>query len=141
MKITPKSEMLFPEGTYPARVVSIEESEGRHGPCLLWTFEIEHEGSSYAIDQFTSTTNSATGHLVKWSSAILGDLGAELDTDDLEGKPCRLVLGIEEDKDTGQEKTKIVKVRAPTDKQKSQPAKPAPAKEDEDDEDFDSIPF
>lgn len=139
MKITPKSEMLFPEGTYPARVVSIEEADGRHGPCLLWTFEIEHEGSSYAIDQFTSTTNSAGGHLVKWSSAILGDLGAELDTDDLVGKPCRVVLIVHEDEDSGQEKSKISKVRAPTDKQMSQRPKAAPS--DEDDESFSEIPF
>lgn len=135
MRIDVKAEQTLEDGTYPATLLSIEERDTVHGERLLWKFEVTHEGQRLEKDGWTSMSNSERGNLVKWAGAILGSVGESLDTDDLIGKPCTVVIETYEDKD-GNERDKVKNVKAP---KKGQKGKPEPVEENE--EDFDEIPF
>lgn len=133
MRIDVKAEQTLEDGSYPATLLSIEEKETIHGERLLWKFEVQHEGSRLEKDGWTSTSNSERGNLVKWAGAILGGVGESLDTDDLIGKPCTVVVETYEDKE-GNERDKVKNVKAPKKGQKGK-------KVDPNEDDFAEIPF
>lgn len=134
MRIDVKAEQILGDGSYPATLLNIEEKETIHGERLLWTFEVQHKGSRFEKDGWTSQSNSERGNLVKWAGAILGDIGESLDTDDLIGKPCTVVIQTFEDKE-GNERDKVKNVKAPKKGQKGKSVAP------EEDNDFAEIPF
>ena len=96
---------LVPEGTIVHAVVkAIELKSWDWGDRLNWKFEItDGEYKGMLINDGTSPKLSIDppSKLYKWATALLGrtlDVGERLDTDDLIGLRCRIVVGHKPDK-------------------------------------------
>lgn len=89
------------EGEYPATLKAVEEGpEGKWGPTCRWVFDAYVEGEPEQIDMITGYKYSPKSNLKKVLDALLGH---PLDTDEvppepeeLIGKTCRLLVGINE---------------------------------------------
>ena len=103
---------LIPEGTIlAAKVKSIEEVSEYGGkplkfPKLDWKFEVTEAGPWEDYTVRGSTSQKFTLHekakLTNWSATLLGrmfEVGEGLDTDDLIGLPCRILIEHQQDKD------------------------------------------
>lgn len=97
---------MIPEGTIvAAKVLSIVPVTLQFGPKLNWKFEVTEPGDWQGYKINGSTTQNFTLHekckLMQWASALLGrvfEVGDQLDTDDLIGLPCRILIEWQPDK-------------------------------------------
>jgi hypothetical protein len=114
MKLEQKTYPVIDAGTYAAHIDSIELGEstyqGKTSPRLTWSFELD-EPIEEEVITLKGWTGIHPGHpkatLTKYLRGLLGEVPQEVDTDDLIGMPCRVVVTIEirEDKT---EKNKIL---------------------------------
>lgn len=147
MRVDVKKEELLEEGTYEATITSLEEMETSFGDRLMWRLMTTE---NVEVVAWTSFSQSEKSNLVKYATAVLGDVSAGFDTDDLIGKPCRALVDITQDKE-GADKNKVTGIKAPKKNQKANakpdsqvaatPASSSEASEPRGEEDFDSIPF
>jgi hypothetical protein len=110
---------VLQEDTYDAVFVDIEECESTNpafaGGYWKWTFEILRDGE--APLRFTANSSAKLTRGTKggqWVAAIQGRLvesGEDFDFGTIQGKPCRLLLGID-DTERG-EFNRIDKIMAP----------------------------
>ena len=92
---------VVPAGTYPAKVFNIElkENKAGDGMNLNWQFKIQGgEQDGRSVFTITSLKPAALWKLKQMLKAIAPDMDtssvAELDTDDLIGRDCRIVVAI-----------------------------------------------
>ena len=82
-------------GDYAACVVSVAPQDGRYGPQVRLTFGLDatHEG----LLAWAPVKLSPRTKLGRWTVALLGELPeAELETNDLLGRPCVVRVGLRE---------------------------------------------
>ena len=87
-------------GQYPARFEAIEEkvSEKDGGTYWLWTFTAAVGGEKITVTGTSSAKLSNRTKSYKWVSALLGRKPeGTVNFAELVGKPCFLVLGLNED--------------------------------------------
>lgn len=141
MRIEVKRDEVLEEGTYEATITGLEEHTTDFGDRLMWKI-MTTEGVE--VVAWTSFSQSPKGNLVKYATAVLGDVSSGFDTDDLVGKPCRVLVDVGQDKD-GNDKNKVTGIKAPKKGQKPN-AEPEASPEAEStggagEEDFNEIPF
>lgn len=100
---------LIPEGTIvPARLENVEPNtfdwKGEKVHKLRWHFLITEQGEWYGKTIQGSTSTAFTAHpnckAYSWAVAISGKQfkdGEELDTDDILGMPCQIIIKHRED--------------------------------------------
>ncbi len=145
MHIDVKKETVLEEGTYEGTITGLEEHETDFGSRLLWKIMTTE---SVEVAAWTSFSQSEKGNLVKYATAVLGDVSNGFDTDDLVGKPCRVLVDIGQDKE-GNDKNKVTGIKTPKKGQKpnaepeaaSSPAAATTESAGDDSENFDDIPF
>lgn len=144
MRIDVKKEEVLEEGVYEATITGLEEHETDFGTRLMWRLMTKE---NVEVVAWTSFSDSPKGNLVKYATAVLGDVSGGFDTDDLIGKPCRAAVDVGQDKD-GEDKNKVTAIKAPKKGQKANAAPEPVATSEADDsegsegeEDFNSIPF
>ena len=117
-----KVEKVLEDGAYEARLVNVEQKETKFGDRLMWTFEVDGEGTE--VVGFTSMSPSTKAKAYHWAAAIAGDIDPRLGwgPEDLVGGECVVVLEVAEDAQ-GTEKNKVVKVK-PQSKDKISAAEP-----------------
>lgn len=106
-----ESVEVWEAGMYPAEVLSCEETKstwpGKEGtPRFKWVLRIKSAGGEYTdVWHWTGATFSKhpNATLRPFVKAVLPDADldgddVDLDTDDLVGKVCRVILGINEEK-------------------------------------------
>lgn len=85
---------------YPAELDRIEDGPDlQYGPTFRLVFNTYIDGEPEEIDGLASKKASTRSKLVKWAGALLGHpLAAdeEFTLDDLEGKPCRVTVEMQE---------------------------------------------
>jgi len=81
----------IPMGEYPATVTAVTATEGKYGPELQFDFVLNNPTRT-ELRAWTGTTLSSKSKLGRWVQAILGGLPKTLDTDELLGKQCTLVV-------------------------------------------------
>jgi len=86
-----------PEGEYIATATDIRNAEGPHGPMVRIDFTLttdnEHDGRQ--VSGLASKRMSENTKLGRWITAILGrvpEVGAEVTSQDLIGKDCRITV-------------------------------------------------
>jgi hypothetical protein len=102
---------VWDEGTYPAKILSHEETEstfpGSEGkPRIKWVLQLVNaDGDTSEVWYYTNATLSAhkLATLRPLVRAVLPDLDLddpqlEVDTNNLNGKRCRVLLGINHEK-------------------------------------------
>lgn len=111
-KVAATTYDVLKKGVYPARVKSIDEDDGQFGAQFKWIFAITG-GKAKGTQMFgwSSQVLSPKSKLRAWAEAILPEQdydakGFVLDTDDLVGQDCRLVLSVTQGND-GVERNKI----------------------------------
>lgn len=149
MKIAQPSIEVWEAGTYPARVKAVEEtvstypgSEGK--PRLKFVLEVKDAGRENG-DQITEIWHFTNATLSKHQNATFRpfvralcpelDLDAadlEIDTEDLVGKKCRVILGINEEKG----RNSVDKVLPAETRRKEPPKRTAPPPDEEEDAGF-----
>lgn len=147
MRIDVKKEEVLEEGVYEATITGLEEHETDFGERLMWKLMTKE---NVEVVAWTSFSQSPKGNLVKYATAVLGDVSNGFDTDDLIGKPCRAAVDVAQDKD-GEDKNKVTAIKAPKKGQKANAepeaksdAEPDSSAENEaagEEENFDEIPF
>ena len=95
---------VLPEDTYDAVFVDIEECESTNpafaGDYWRWTFEILRDGEPpfrFTANSSAKLTRGTKGG--QWVAAIQGrpvESGEDVDFGTIQGKPCRLLLGIDD---------------------------------------------
>ena len=105
-------EKVLDDGAYDARLVNVEQKETKFGNRLMWTFEVNAEGTE--VVGFTSMSPSTKAKAYQWAVAIMGEIDPTLGwgPEDLIGGECVVVLEAAEDAQ-GAEKNKVVKVKPP----------------------------
>jgi hypothetical protein len=100
------------DGAYDAKLVNLEQKETKFGDRLMWTFEVNGEGTE--VVGFTSMSPSTKAKAYKWAAAIAGEIDPKLGwgPEDLIGGECVVVLEAAEDAQ-GAEKNKVVRVKPP----------------------------
>jgi len=97
----------IPANTYKAKVASIRAGEindldnpGQKKRVLWWAFEIAGKSKTVAVEGMTTFAyGGEKAKASKWARAILNtEPPSTLDTDDLIGLPCRVVV-VDKDKD------------------------------------------
>ena len=91
-----KYEAVDP-GIYPGKITSIDEEEGKFGPQIKFTFELETDnGDQKTLIGWTSKRFSKKSKLYSWTTSLLGVLpdNYTFDSDDLIGKEVLLVVGL-----------------------------------------------
>lgn len=88
---------LLPEDVYEAEVTNIEEKETKYGESLSWEFTLVGEGVEDTKVWGMTTTNLVNLDRCKlwnWIKTLGLELedDQELDTDELLGKPCRVLV-------------------------------------------------
>lgn len=87
----------LPPGAYPAALLNLGEGEGKFGPFLDWTFELDDaDGEATQVSRRTSTKTGPGSIARVLVEALLGrdvQLDEEVDLDGLMGR--RAVLEIE----------------------------------------------
>lgn len=136
MQLPKRTYELVEMGTYAAVVETILEEEGKYGPQLRFNFRIVD--SDVALVAWAKAIYSSSSKLGKWTQAILGEQPDMFDSDDLIGKPCRIVVLVKQRED-GTEYNKIDDV-LPARKQKPRP-QPLPEADDDDEPESVHLPF
>ena len=132
MRIEQTIYEVVPAGVYAAKVKEVTEHEGEWGDYLKLVFELrdsEHEGT--CVTGIASAKFSPRSKLYKWARALFGMTIPRthvLDTAELIGKQCQLVLSVIEDND-GAEFNKIDNVVSVKQQVAEQPAKAEPTNE------------
>jgi hypothetical protein len=105
-------EKVLDDGAYDARLVNVEQKETKFGDRLMWTFEVNAEGTE--VVDFTSMSPSTKAKAYQWAVAIMGEIDPTLGwgPEDLIGGECVVVLEAAEDAQ-GAENNKVVKVKPP----------------------------
>ena len=113
-----KVEKVLEDGAYDSKLVNVEQKETKFGNRLMWTFEVNGEGTE--VVGFTSMSPSTKAKAYQWAAAIAGEIDSKLGwgPEDLIGGECVVVLEVAEDAQ-GTEKNKVVKVKPP---RKNRPA-------------------
>jgi len=107
------------EGVYPAKFVGIEqreiETERGKREVFIWTFEVEADDETVEIQGITSTkvsTGRNPSKAYNWLCAIAGkkiEPDEEIDTDDLVGNECVVIV---ENREVGEtEVSRVVDVK------------------------------
>jgi hypothetical protein len=65
-----KVEKVLKDGAYDARLVNGEQKETKFGDRLMWTFEVDGEGTE--VVGFTSMSPSTRAKAYQWAVAIAG---------------------------------------------------------------------
>ncbi len=134
---------VLADGTYPAKLTRIEESDqpGPYGDFLTWTFQAEVDGSTADVTGRTSTSFRPSTKARNWYEALLGTQlvkGDAVDFDLVIGTPCLLrVSTVEKDKGTFN-RIESIRRRGAVPKPLSEVAAHAT---EADQVDFDSLPF
>jgi hypothetical protein len=93
-------------GVYPAKLTGVsifdpEDDKGnktsQYGPSRKWEFDALDEGELVEVDCLTSLFLNSGSRGGQNLTAILGrqpEVGEEVDLDDLVGKPCQVVIGL-----------------------------------------------
>ena len=125
MKLTvtePRSVEVIKAGTYKAVLTSITQEESK-GPSafensnpyfLRWVFTIKGKAKSIDLWASSSTSFGPKSKAYGWACALLGRklaAGEEVDTDQLVGCPCLVVVDVETD-DRNFERNKVLEVTA-----------------------------
>jgi len=105
------------EGTYDAKLTAITEKEvdSPEGvrEFLAWDFDVVIEGETVEVGGASSKTFSPKSKAFEWMAALLGSaptVGQNIDVEtDLVGKPCRVLIGKNQ-----QGYPKVEKVLAPS---------------------------
>jgi|SRR5215213_2266912 len=107
-----KVEKVLKDGAYGARLTNVEQKETKFGNRLMWTFEVDGEGTE--VVGFTSMSPSTKAKAYQWAAAIAGEIDPKLGwgPEDLIGGECIVVLEAAEDAQ-GTAKNKVVKVKPP----------------------------
>jgi hypothetical protein len=107
-----KVEKVLEDGAYDARLTNVEQKETKFGDRLMWTFEVDGEGTE--VVGFTSMSPSTRAKAYQWAVAIAGGIDPKLGwgPEDLIGGECVVVLEAAEDAQ-GTEKNKVMKVNPP----------------------------
>jgi len=130
------------EGVYPAKFVDIEtrelETDRGKREVFIWTFEVETEDETVEIQGITSTkisTGRNPSKAYNWLSAIVGrklEPDEEIDTDELKGRECVVIV---ENREVGEtEVSRVVdvkKARAKKSKAKKKKAEEEAGEEEE----------
>lgn len=98
-------------GAYPATLVSVEERVPKADPSnvfRVWLFEID-DGSKRTVDGTSSLATSSKSKAAKWITALIGRPPVEGETLELEGLPCTIVVGTNDD---GYERVEAVTARS-----------------------------
>lgn len=100
---------------------------------LRWTFTVNDNGKFHGTDIWGDTSQSFVSHpnckAYNWAAAITGrqyEGGEALDTDDLLGLPCRIMIMHKPDNKTGNMYMRAKEVFAPSDTPKDQTPEAAP---------------
>src|SRR5215212_46758 len=110
-KMDVKVEKVLEDGAYPAVLDSVEQIETKFGERLIWRFTVSAE--NVEVVGFTSMSPSTRAKAYQWAAAIAGGIDppkASWGPEDVEGKPCTVVLEAAEDAQ-GVEKNRVVKVK------------------------------
>jgi hypothetical protein len=107
-----KVEKVLEDGAYDAKLTNVEQKETKFGDRLMWTFQVDGEGTE--VVGFTSMSPSTKAKAYQWAAAIAGEIDPMLGwgPEDLIGGECVVVLEAAEDAQ-GTEKNKVVKVKPP----------------------------
>jgi len=100
-----KKNIVMPVGEYWAHLISVDLGEpGPHGELWLWKFAIaegDFAGSEFVgISSTTYSTYPSKSY--QWARALGHPADDKFNSALIQGKPCRLVLTIEEKEDGGQ---------------------------------------
>lgn len=117
-------------GWYEAVVSDVEEVEGQYGPQIRLRFDI---GGGVSVLGWANASLGPRSKLTKWVKGILGEVPDILDTADLVGRRCRILLDNVEGKN-GTYNT-IVSIKTAAQVEPERP--PRPILDDE----SESIPF
>jgi hypothetical protein len=99
---TTKQEAQLKPGLYPAKFQMIDEKTGNYGPYLIWTFQLDKNGTH--VSYLTSRSFLSNSKARKLVEALKGRPmkdGEEVDLDELFGAPCQLLIEIAELDDGG----------------------------------------
>jgi hypothetical protein len=122
MKVMVEDFEVLPEDTYDAVFVNVEAAESQLGEFWKWEFGVDHDGKPRRVTAASSPKLTRGTKAGQWVAAIQGrpvDSGDEFDFGAIQGKPCRLLLIID-DTDRGQF-NKVDRVMPPRPEQKQQP--------------------
>lgn len=117
-------------GVYPAVVDSVDEDDGKFGPQLKFVFKItEGKYADQTVWGWCGQSLTPKSKLTTWLPALLPGIsvgkGFELDPADLEGKTCKLVLGVKAG-DDGIERNTIESLLPLEDEEEEEEEEPAP---------------
>lgn len=90
-KMTKKEYVVLETGTYPARVKSVEQEDGKFGEQAKFVFELD-DSDEQTLTAWASATYSVKTKLGRWVSVLLGGMPDEFDTDLLIDRPCRITV-------------------------------------------------
>ena len=121
MKISVEEEAQYePEvvedDVYVAEVSGVNQKEFKHGPTVILEFEITQGSNKGArIPGFTSAKLNPRTKLWEWTTLLGFKLkkGEDFETDDLIGKPCRIVTEtntVEKDDGETYKNSRVVKI-------------------------------
>lgn len=125
MKIERNDFLVLEAGTYVAKIARIEAAEGKFGPQLQWDFDLEGGGS---IRAWCGASLTPKSKLFGWVKALLGNVPDELETDDLVGLPCRLMITVRT-RDDGTETNRVETILPVRQQQRRTTPAPEPATE------------
>lgn len=92
----PKPQPVLRPGTYNAILAGLERRENGDRAYILWTFEIATKTGSVTVKATSSTSFGVKAKARVWVEALLGralEVGESVDTDDLLGQRCLVVVG------------------------------------------------
>ena len=112
-------------GRYEAVVTSVEPAEGQFGEQFMFRITLD---DGQELRAWCSAKLSDKSKLGRWVAVLLGSVPADLDTDDLIGRPCCLNVSIQVSEKDGSEFNRIDSL-APS--RRKVPAAPVPVAEPE----------
>lgn len=116
-------------GRYEAVVATVELVEGKFGEQFMFRFTLD---DGQELRAWCNSKLSDKSKLGRWVAGLLGSVPADLDTDDLIGRPCCLNVSIQTAEKDGSEFNRIDSISA---SRRKVPATPVPVAETEE------IPF
>jgi len=104
IKLRVKEKKTVEEGVYLAKLVSIDEAEGKYGPYLKFKFLILEEGEyeGMSITGLVGKDLQVGNKLYKWLTALNGrgfDVDETVVVEEQVGKKCRIVVSNKTDDD------------------------------------------
>lgn len=122
-------------GVYAARIKEVKEQEGTYGP--QWQFVLSLDGTETELLAWASAKLSNKSKLGTWVQAILGEIPAELDTSDLEGRAVNVLVDVMK-KEDGSEVNRVLNILRPKQTAKARP-QPVPLTAQEEAEGVDEL--